>query len=192
MSSIAHFFLRIEVFSAKLMLTTLYIVNEYLVFDKRKVYWPSFVIGLSAKLYGSVISKLPSYWVASNKLLDCKIRTVSLGIRYEAETHVCFLINSVISVYNSTKGISLIVVFSPGFHYPSNCIFFLSGLSFTTIHKSQDWMEREGHFFNSWLPLPRRHKHLNISRAISTDSSPLHIASCRTWNGILWFSSTSR
>ena len=99
MSAIVHLFLRIEVFSTKL-----YIVNENLVFHEREIYWPSFNIGLSAKLYGRVISKAPSYWAAgsywtaSNKLSDCRIRTVSLGIRFEAETHACFLINSVISV----------------------------------------------------------------------------------------------
>ena len=54
------FFLRIEVLSAKPMPKTLYIVKENLVFDKREVYWPSFITGLSAKLYGRVISKLPS------------------------------------------------------------------------------------------------------------------------------------
>ena len=48
------------------MLKMLYIVNENLVFDKREVYWLTFIIGLSAKLYGRVISKLPSYWVASS------------------------------------------------------------------------------------------------------------------------------
>ena len=62
-----------------------------------------FLIGLSAKLYCRVISKLPSYWVASYKLFDCKIQTIILGIRFEAETQVCFLINSVISIYISTK-----------------------------------------------------------------------------------------
>ena len=98
MSSIAYLFFRIKVFSTKLMLKTLNIVHENLVFDKREVYWPRFIIGLSLKLYGRVISKLSSYWVASNKLFDCKIRTLSLGIRFEAETHVWFLINSVISV----------------------------------------------------------------------------------------------
>ena len=48
------------------MLKILYIVNENLVFDKREVYWPTFIIGLSEKLYGRIISKLPSYWVASS------------------------------------------------------------------------------------------------------------------------------
>ena len=146
MSSIAYMFFRIKVFSTKLMLKTLNIVHEHLVFDKREVYWPRFIIALSAKLYGRVISELSSYWIASNKLFDCEIRTASLGIRFEAETHVCFCINSVISVYIWTK--------SEYDYHPSNCISFLSGLSFTTIHESQDWMEGEGHFFNSWLPLP--------------------------------------
>ena len=96
-------FSELRFFSAKLMFKTLYIVNENLVFDKREVYWPSFIIGLSANLYGRIIFKLPSYWVASNKLFDRKVRAVSVGIRFEPEIHICFLINSVISVYISTK-----------------------------------------------------------------------------------------
>ena len=48
------------------MLKILYIVNKNLVFDKREVYRPTFIIGLSAKLYGRVISKLSSYGVASS------------------------------------------------------------------------------------------------------------------------------
>ena len=48
------------------MLKILYIVNKNLVFEKREVYRPTFIIGLSAKLYGRVISKLSSYWVASS------------------------------------------------------------------------------------------------------------------------------
>ena len=40
--------------------------NKNLVFDKKEVYWPTFIIGLSAKLCGRVIFKLPSYWVASS------------------------------------------------------------------------------------------------------------------------------
>ena len=42
--------------------------------------------------------------------------------------------------------------------------FFLSGFSFTNIHESQDSL----------------HEHLDISRAITAESSPLHIASSRT------------
>ena len=35
------------------------------------------------------------------------------------------------------------------------------------------------------------HRHLDISRAITADSAPLHIGSCRTRTGILWFPSAS-
>ena len=36
------------------------------------------------------------------------------------------------------------------------------------------------------------HKHLDISQAITAESSPLHLASSRTWVGKLWFPSASR
>ena len=74
------------------MLKMLYIVNENLVFDKREVYWLTFIIGLSAKLYGRVISKLPSYWVASSYwdaivtdylILKYGLQAWVLGLRYK-------------------------------------------------------------------------------------------------------------
>ena len=37
----------------------------------------------------------------------------------------------------------------------------------------------------------RLHRHLGISRAITAESSPLHIVSSRTWTGNLWFLSAS-
>ena len=36
------------------------------------------------------------------------------------------------------------------------------------------------------------HRHLDISRAITAENSPLHIASSQTGTGNLWFPSTSR
>ena len=36
------------------------------------------------------------------------------------------------------------------------------------------------------------HRHLDISRASTAESSPLHIGSSRTWTGNLWFPSASR
>ena len=78
--------LRIDNFSAKLMLNILYIVDKNLVFDKREVYWPTFITGLSAKLYGRVISKLPSHWVASS-YWDA-IVTVYLIVKYELQAWV--------------------------------------------------------------------------------------------------------
>ena len=42
---------------------------------------------------------------------------------------------------------------------------------------------------NHFHPL---HRHLDISRPITTESSPLHIGSCRNRTGNLWFPSASR
>ena len=79
--------------------------------------------------------------------------------------------------------------------YKGGQFFFLSGLSFTKIHESQDCRGRGGggcisltphyHFY----PL---HRHLDISRVITAERSPLHIASSRTRTGNLWFPSASR
>ena len=68
--------------------------------------------------------------------------------------------------------------------------FFLSGFSFTNIHESQDFRGRGGgisltpHYH--FQPL---HRHLDISRAVTAESSPLHIASSQTRTGDLWFPS---
>ena len=67
--------------------------------------------------------------------------------------------------------------------------FFLSGFSFTTIHESQDCrgisLTPHYHFH----PL---HRHLDISRAIIVESSPLHMDNNQTARtGNLWFPSTS-
>ena len=54
--------------------------------------------------------------------------------------------------------------------------FFLSGFSFTTIHKPQGCRGRGRAF--SLIPhyhFHPPHRHLDISRAITLDSSPLHI-----------------
>ena len=36
------------------------------------------------------------------------------------------------------------------------------------------------------------HRHLDISRAVTVENTPLHIGSSRTRNGNLWFPSASR
>ena len=61
---------------------------------------------------------------------------------------------------------------------------FLSG-TFTN-HRTAG--KGEGYFIN-FHPL---HRHLDIGRAITAESSPLHIASSRTRTGNLWFPSASR
>ena len=65
------------------------------------------------------------------------------------------------------------------------CLDFLSRTF--TIHRTEGG--GGGYLFNSSLPL---HGHLDISRAIAAESSPLHIAGSRTRTGNLWFPSASR
>ena len=68
--------------------------------------------------------------------------------------------------------------------------FFLPGFSFTNIHKSQDCRGRgraTPHYHFHSL-----HIHLDLSQAITSESSPLHIACSQTRTRNLWFLSTSR
>ena len=71
MSSITHFFLRIEDFSAKLLLKVLYIVNENLVFDKREVL-------LLDYLQNYTVESFPSYRVT--ELLVTNYLIVKYGL----------------------------------------------------------------------------------------------------------------
>ena len=71
--------------------------------------------------------------------------------------------------------------------------FFLSGFSFTTIHDSKDSRRREeGISLTPHYPFHPLHRQLVISRAITAESSPLHIGRSRTRTGNLWFPSASR
>ena len=70
--------------------------------------------------------------------------------------------------------------------------FFLSGFSITTIHESQDCRGRGRAFLTPHYHFHPLLRHLEISRAITAESSPLHIASPRTRTGNLWFPSASR
>ena len=68
-------------------------------------------------------------------------------------------------------------------------IIFLSGFSFTNIHESQDWLQEkeEGIFLTPHYHFHPLHRHLDISRAITPEGSPLHIASVRTRTGAFGF-----
>ena len=70
----------------------------------------------------------------------------------------------------------------------SSSFFFLSGFSFTNNHDSQESRGRGRLIsvipFYHFHPL---HRHLDISQAITADSSPLHIVSSRSQTGNLWF-----
>ena len=52
--------------------------------------------------------------------------------------------------------------------------------------------KREGIYLTPLYYFHSLHRHLDISRTITADSSPLHIASSRTRTGNLWFPSASR
>ena len=66
-------------------------------------------------------------------------------------------------------------------------VFFLSRKF--TIHRTSG--EGGGYLFNSSLPLPLLHRNLDISRAVTAESSPLHISS-RTRTRNLRFSRVNR
>ena len=51
--------------------------------------------------------------------------------------------------------------------------------------------KREGISLTSPYHFHSLHRHLDISWAIAAESSPLHIGSCRTRTGSLWFPSAS-
>ena len=65
--------------------------------------------------------------------------------------------------------------------------FFLSGFSFTDIQR-----KGEGIFVSPYYHFHSLPRHLDISRVITAESSPLHIACSRTRTGNLCFLSASR
>ena len=79
-----------------------------------------------------------------------------------------------------------IISFTPNVNF--NCLpllpFLASGFSFTNIHDSQDNKGRGRIFLNHFHPL---HRHLDISRAITAESSLLHIARGKTQTRNPWF-----
>ena len=118
--------------------------------------------------------------------MDCK-----RGIRFEAEIRLLFNKKRHFCLHFNQKRISLMVVFYPGFHRPSNCIFvYLGFLSRPFTNHRTEW-KGKGISLTPDQHFHPRHRHLDISRAISAESSPLHIASSRTRNGNIWFLSTS-
>ena len=73
----------------------------------------------------------------------------------------------------------------------NDVFFFYLGFLSRTFTNHRTAGEERGHF-NSSLPLPPLHRHLEISRAITPESSPLHIASSQTRTENLWFPSATR
>ena len=66
-------------------------------------------------------------------------------------------------------------------------IFFLSRFSFTTIHESQDCRGRGGIPLTPYYHFHSFYRHLDISRVITADSSPLPIGRSWTRTGTFGF-----
>ena len=71
-----------------------------------------------------------------------------------------------------------------------NTFFFYLGFLSRPFTHHRTAGEGGGHFFNSSLQLPPASQ--TLTRAITTESSPLHIGSSRSRTGNLWFPSASR
>ena len=69
------------------------------------------------------------------------------------------------------------------FHPETSIFFFLSGLSFTNIHKSQDCRGRGGHSLTPLCHSHPLHRYLDISRAITKEILPLQSVGKRTGTG---------
>ena len=111
-----------------------------------------------------VFGRLKSRWGILTRKMDLKLETIPVLI------YACFVLHNICEKNNS-------YIF----------FFYLGCLSQPfTNHRTAG--EGGGHFFNSSLPL---HRHLDISRAITAESSPLYIASSWTQTRNLWFPSAS-
>ena len=77
------------------------------------------------------------------------------------------------------------------FPYQYICIFFLSGFSFHK-HSRIAGVQGRGVGIKSHYHFHLLHRRLHISRTITAESSPLHIASSRTRTGSLWFPNANR
>ena len=81
--------------------------------------------------------------------------------------------------HNLKKGFNQIFGFSKTFILFYFILFFYQGFLSQTLTTHRTAGEGRGYLFNSSRPLPPA-SHLDINRAITTESSPMHIAGSRT------------
>ena len=97
---------------------------------------------------------------------------------------------------NSFNGEDLMVLFNWGWPRLINNLFFFFFSIWVFFHGHSRFTGQQGKGeATSLTPLYHfdpLHRHLDISRAITPESSPLHIASSWTRTGNLWFPGTSR
>ena len=125
----------------------------------------------------SLTSAIFLLFVVVEVFCACVFFSIFLALMY------CIFLNYFLSVYSFCWS-SLICI------YVYIYVFYLGFLlQPSTNHRTAG--EGGGHSLTPhyhFHPLPR---HLDISRAITAGSSPLHIGSSQTWTGNLWFLRTS-
>ena len=133
---------------------------------------------------------------SSQEKMQCRVSFLKLAIELQKRRYLFnwFKIDSKnTAVCNMHLGlVYLIIVHWAGTGGGEGVIFFLSGFSFAYIQIHRTAGEGGGYLVNSSLPLPPAYRHVDINRAITTESSSLHIARSRTRTRNLWFPSASR
>ena len=117
--------------------------------------------------------------ITYSKIYSTSSANIRHGVLMESEK--CFLMKKKFLYWASKTAFSGAVFLSRG-----NWVFFLEHSRFTgqQVKKEAISLSPLYHFH----PL---YRHLDISRAVIAESSPLHIASSRTRTGNLWFSNAS-
>ena len=175
----------------------------------------TFMFLLPMCLCNSIICTLlhftPLYYLC---VLSCQNYLFALRCVFEKGTFNTSALSFVILVF-----LFLVPIFLPWFLYP--CFSVLSPLSYcnsSNILRTKKWIfsnfffffffyqgflsrtftihgtagKGEGIYLTPLYHFHPLHWHLGISRAITAESSPLHIAGSRTRTGNLWFPSASR
>ena len=77
-------------------------------------------------------------------------------------------------------------------HLRATVFFFLFRFTFTNIHNHRTAEEGGGYYLTPLYPFHPLHRHFDINRVITAESSPLRIASSRARTGNLWFPSRTQ
>ena len=125
------------------------------------------------------------YFLDNNIYLLC-----TLTISSDQEIVDSFCCSAIFNIpciqFSFSGGLFYLFVF-----YRTTCFFFI----WVFFHKHLQFTGQQGKEVISVIPLYQfhpLHRHLDVSRAITAVSSPLHIVSSQTRTRNLWFPSTSR
>ena len=123
--------------------------------------------------------------VCQNNLLCCMV-TYCLHGNLLVAALTCHSLNCLIIKLSLLSKIDVIISILIDFFF-SNWVFFHDHYRITGLQRKGEGISLTLHYH--FHPL---HRHLDISRAITAESSPLHIGTSRTRTGNLWFSSANR